>query len=69
MESDDLIVSNGDDGDVSPQVAQKRVIDGDYILKKKNVKGNRAWEQFRIVVDPSLASYGLQHSLHTYLSY
>ena len=54
MESDNLIVFDGDNGDISPQVAQKRVIDGDYILKKKkNVKGSQAWEQFRIVIDPS----------------
>ena len=46
MESNDLIVFD----DVSPQVAQKRVIDGDYILKKKNVKGSRVLEQFRMVV-------------------
>jgi len=51
MESDK---DRGDNGGVSPQVTQKRIIDGDYILKKKkNAKGIRAWEQFRIVVDSS----------------
>ena len=32
MESDDLIVFNGDNGDVFSQVAQKRVIDGDSVI-------------------------------------
>jgi len=50
MESDE---DRDDDGGVSPQVTQKRIIDGDYILKKKNAKGSRAWEQFRIVLDYS----------------
>ena len=43
-----------DDAIVSPQQVSKRVIAGDYILKKKkNTKGSRAWEQFRIVLDSS----------------
>ena len=39
---------------VSPQDILKRVSVGDYILnKKKNMKGSRAWEQFRIMLNPS----------------
>ena len=53
MESDDLIVLDGDNEDLSPQVVSRRVIDGDYILKKKNSKGSRAWERFRAVLNPS----------------
>jgi len=40
------------DKDISPQTVSKLVIDGDYILKKKNVKGSRAWNQFRVVLNP-----------------
>ena len=37
----------------STQDVLKLVIDGDYILKKKkDTKGSRAWQQFRIVFDP-----------------
>ena len=52
MESDDLIVLDGDNEDLSPQVVSRRVNDGDYILKK-NSKGSRAWERFRAVLNPS----------------
>ena len=50
-----LMASGGDgisdDAIVSPQQVLKRVIAGDYILKKKkNTKGSRAWEHFRIVL-------------------
>ena len=52
-----LMASGGDDildnAIVSPQQVSKRVIAGDYILKKKNMKGSRAWEQFRIMLDSS----------------
>ena len=50
MESEDLIVL---DEDLSPQVVSRWVIDGDYILMKKNLKGSRTWEQFRVVLNPS----------------
>ena len=54
MENNNLIVLDGDNEDLFPQVVSRRVIDGDYILKKrKNSKGNRAWEQFRVVLNPS----------------
>ena len=37
---------------LSSREVSKRVKRGDYILKKKkNAKGSRAWEQFRIVWD------------------
>ena len=45
---------SGDDGSVFPNSAQdvlNLVIDGHYILKrKKDTKGSRAWQQFRIVL-------------------
>ena len=40
MESNDLIVLDSDNEDLSPKVVSRRVIDGDYILKKKNSKGS-----------------------------
>ena len=44
----------GDDGSVfsnSVQDVSNLVIDGDYILKKKkDTKGSRAWQQFRIML-------------------
>ena len=44
----------GDDGSVfhnSAQDVSNLVIDGHYILKrKKDTKGSRAWQQFRIVL-------------------
>ena len=42
-----------DNASVSLQQVSEKVIAGDYILKKKNVKASRAWEQFRIVVNSS----------------
>ena len=52
MGSDDLIVLDDRDEDISPQTVSKLVIDGDYILKKKNTKGSRVWDQFRVVLNP-----------------
>ena len=53
MDTDDLIVLDDRDKDISPQTVSKLVIDGDYILKKKkNAKGSRAWDQFRVVLNP-----------------
>ena len=52
--SDELSVTEGDDFIISPQDIKRRVISGEYILKKKkNAKGSSAWEQFRIVFDSS----------------
>ena len=48
MEGDNLIALDGDNKNESPQVVSRRVIDGDYILKK-NTKGSRAWEQCMIL--------------------
>jgi len=53
MEGDDLIVLHGDNENESPLVFSRWVVDGDCNLKKKNMKGSRAWEQFRVVYDPS----------------
>jgi len=38
MDTDDLIVLDDRDKDISPQTVSKLLIDGDYILKKKNAK-------------------------------
>ena len=45
---DDGIISCG-----SPEDISKQVIAGERILKKKNTKGSRVWEQFQVVFDPS----------------
>ena len=37
---------------ISPQVVYRHVTDGEYIFKK-NMKGSRAWDQFRVVLNPS----------------
>ena len=51
---DELRVLDGDNESISPQDISQRVISGDFILKKKkNAKGSRAWDQFRVVFDPS----------------
>ena len=53
MYTDNLIMLDDRDKDISPQTVSKLVIDGDYILKKKkNAKGSRAWDQFRVVLNP-----------------
>ena len=45
-------VSESNDISLSSHDVSRRVIAGDYILKKiKNAKGSRAWEQFWIVFD------------------
>jgi len=47
--SDRLSVPEGNDVTISPQDISRWVTAGNYILmKKKNVQGSRAWEQFRI---------------------
>ena len=51
---DELSMPEGDDIIISPQDILRRGTAGEYILKKKkNAKGSRVWEQFRIVFDPS----------------
>ena len=48
--------AKSDDDTVSlfPQAVSKHVMSGDFILKvNKKSKGSRAWEQFRLVWDPS----------------
>ena len=51
-----MVSGPGDDVSVflnSVQDVSTLVIDGDYILKKKkDTKGNRAWQQFQIVFNP-----------------
>ena len=51
--SPELSAPEGDDITISSPDILRRVIAGEYILKKKkNAKGSRAWEQFWIMFDP-----------------
>ena len=51
MGSDDLIVLDNRNKDISPQVVSRLVIDCYHILKKKSAKGNRAYHQFTMVLN------------------